>query len=470
MAEEQWVNLPKDSKYEESGITKDRLGPVTVELEFKKSKPMKPWKLKVTPLAGNIEYSRREMGRNPHFKLKSIMSFGVSDATKVLLEECLHLPAAGGNKYKIEVKDGDGKTVGTATELEARRKLYYQVICMKGVTAPSLTDMEDGFWNPAKKYYLKLACPKPQGEMTYYKNIKSANWEGTRGRQDMFKQAKKNYKLKDLHPFCFVVVCSKMIGSSKDVTFKYPFTLWGKLFARGDEELEVTIPGDQALWFDIDDIDDKKDGGQGDWLVSEITFNDGKAAPIQLSRADVTLGPKTGRWHQKIKVKLKADLRYKIKKREGMLEIAVKVVGGFSGGYSDPMANFITIGSAGWEAAYSEAKKVQILIHEVGHKVGMVADGRDRAPAAAPNLYGHIRTGPNSNNKGHSGPHCEKGITYTAATKTWAGTPGCVMFGATSGGGKATPKTFCSDCDNVVRKLDLDARVLDNFKKFVTDY
>jgi hypothetical protein len=471
MALKQWVNLPKDAKFDEPGVTKDRRGPIIMELEFKKADPPKPWKVKVTPEGSdNITYSRKEMGRNKHFKLQNYIAFGVSQDTKVNLDNCVSLPAAGGNTYKIEAQDSSGKAVGSALTLETRRKIYYQVICMKGVTPPSMSGMEDEFWNPAKKYYLKLDAPKPQGEMKHYSNINSDKWDGVRCRKDMFKQCKKAYKLKDLHPFTFVIACSKSIGSTKDITFKHPFTLWGKLFAKNDAEFEVTLPDDQALWFGVDDIDDKKNGGKGIWLQTEVKFNDGKTAPILLDKAAVSLGPKTGRWYQKIKIKVKADLRHKIKARKGKLEISVVTVGGFSGGYSDPMANFITIGSAGWDASYSESKKVQILIHEVGHKVGMVADGKGRSPAAPPNLYGHIRTGAGANNKGHSGPHCEKGMSYNSGTSKWTGTPGCVMFGATSGGGSKTPSTFCSDCEKAVRKLDCDSRVLANFKKFVTSY
>lgn len=471
MALEQWVNLPKEDRFVEKGITKDRLGPVSLVFEFKKAKPMLSWKMKITPVGGdNATYSRTEMGRNKHFKDNRVLSFGISDAKEVLIEENVFLPAAGGNKFKVEAQDSTGKKIGSAVEVETRRKLYYQVICMKDIAPPSMTGLEDTFWDPAKKYYLKLSAPKPKGEMKFYKNIKSDSWSEVGGRRDMFRQAKSGYKLKNLHPFTFVVVCSKMIGSTKDLTFKIPFTLWGKMFKKGDEVLEVTLPGDKALWFGVDDLDDQKNGGKGLWLKSRVKFDDATGAPILLDDADVVLGPATGRWYQKIRVTLKGDLRNQVLWRRGMLELSVLTVGGFSGGYSDPMANFITIGSAGWDAAYSESKKVQILIHEVGHKVGMVADGKGPAPAAPPNLYGHIGTGPNANNKGHQGPHCEKGMTYAAGTGSWTGTPGCVMFGATSGGGHATPKTFCADCEKVVRKLDVDARVLFNFKKFITDY
>ena len=470
MAKEQWVNLPKSSKFTESGITKDRLGPLSMTLEFKKTLPWGMWKLKVTPVGGkNIEYSRKEKGRNKHFKMRKTTAFGVSSAKEVIVNENIYLPAAGGNKFKIEAKDMTGKTIGSAVEVETRRKLYYQVICMKGVTALSTADMEKEYWSPSKGYYLKLHDPQPKGEMKYYSNIKSSNWSGLRGREDMFKQCKKAYKLKNLHPFTFVIACAKRIGRPKDATFKFPLTLYGRFWQNKDAELEVKIPN-KYLWFGVDDIDDKKNGGKGTWLNGHVRFDYGQVAAVWIDQAEVTLGAKTGDWYTKVKIKVKKDLRHIVKTRKGKLILSVKVVAGFSGGYSDPMANFICIGSSGWDTAYSAKKKEQILIHEVGHKVGMVAAGTGRGPDAPPNLYGHIRSGANANNKGHAGPHCEKGVNYNATQKKWSGRPGCVMFGATSCDNHSAPKAFCSDCQKAVRKLDVDARVLSNFTKFVTDY
>jgi hypothetical protein len=470
MAEEQWVNLPKDSKYEESGITKDRLGGLSMKIDFDKSDPPQLWKVKVSPVGSdNIEYSAKEKGRNERFKVRTDFSFGISDELELELEENIFLPAAGGNKFKIETKDGDGKVVGTAVEVETRRKLYYQVICMKGVTAPPMKSMEDEFWNPAKKYYLKLAAPEAEAEMKYHKNIKD-DWSGTAGREDMFKESKKNYGLKKLHPFCFVIVCSNQNASIMDYKFKFPFKLYGKLFKNQDTEIEVELPRGRFLWFDYDDIDDAKNGGRGRWLKRRVQFNDGKAAPIKLDNADVVLGPKSGKFHQKIKVTLKKDLRHLIMTRKGNLELSVRVVAGFSGGYSDPMANFITVCNHAWHKDIPTSERMQTLVHEVGHKVGMVSDGTGIAPDAPPNLYGNFRSGPKENNQGHQGPHCEKGITYNKANDSWTGAPGCVMFGANIGGGNTTPPTFCSDCEKAVRKMDIDARELFNFKKFITDY
>ena len=97
--------------------------------------------------------------------------------------------------------------------------------------------------------------------------------------------------------------------------------------------------------------------------------------------------------------------------------------------------------------------------HEVGHRFGMVAfghrkgiQGYKKLPNGPSTLYGE-----NSgvNDKRHQGPHCEKGANYNNATKVWSGIPGCVMFGANGIGNSHAPKEYCSECEPIVRKLDL---------------
>lgn len=467
---EQWVNLAKDRKYEDKDANFDRLGPITMVLEFEKKKPPKPWKVRVTPEGSdNVKYSRKELGRNQRFKLLNYVSFGLADDANVLLENTVRLPAAGGNKYKIEAKDADGKTVGSPLVVETRRRLFYQVISMKGIAPVPTANMEKEFWSPAKKYYLKLDAPKPAGEMKFYKNIKS-EWEGTAGRRDMFRESKKAYKLKDLHPYTFVLVCNNQVAKNADVKFKYPFKLWGKLFSRKDEVLEIPVPGNKALWFDFDDIDDAKRGGKGTWLRHRVVFDDGKSTPVRLDWANVELGPKTGKWYKKIKVTIPKDLRHKVKARKGHLVLQVKVVKGFSGGYSDPMANFITVCQYAWHKKIDDTARMQTVLHEVGHKVGMVPDGKGIAPNAPPNLYGEIRTGPRANNRGHQGPHCGKGATWNATKQEWSGRPLCIMFGSNASSTHDRKPEFCSDCEEALRKMDIDSRYLGNFKYFVSDY
>ena len=137
------------------------------------------------------------------------------------------------------------------------------------------------------------------------------------------------------------------------------------------------------------------------------------------------------------------------------------------------MISEITVAKIGWWEENNDTKRLQILNHEMGHKLGMVQDGTGRRLDPPPTLYGNIRNGPKANNKDHQGPHCEKGANYAGGQ--WTGTPGCVMFGATAcrdaaGNVALSPSTYCGPCEKIVRKLDLDGRMLRGFKTSISTY
>jgi hypothetical protein len=93
------------------------------------------------------------------------------------------------------------------------------------------------------------------------------------------------------------------------------------------------------------------------------------------------------------------------------------------------------------------------LVHEVGHKVGMVPDGQHLLPKAPTTLYGDTP----HNQQGHQGPHCSLGANYVGGY--WSGAPACVMFGAngafTGNVLNHAPPTFCGECEQALRKMDL---------------
>jgi hypothetical protein len=92
------------------------------------------------------------------------------------------------------------------------------------------------------------------------------------------------------------------------------------------------------------------------------------------------------------------------------------------------------------------------MVHELGHTVGMVANGTGKLPDAVATLY--------TSAKGHVGNHCYNGnadgqARYDSATDSANST--CVMYGATNG-----KSAFCDNCAPAVRKLD----ICDGWSKF----
>jgi hypothetical protein len=124
----------------------------------------------------------------------------------------------------------------------------------------------------------------------------------------------------------------------------------------------------------------------------------------------------------------------------GKIKAKVNVATGFHGGWSFPEKNIIVIATRGWyDTAFSEEKKKAILIHESGHKIGMVPNG----------------TGGLKEQSTHDKVHDPSKSSHCNDTA-------CTMWYTT----KYEKDTFCSVCDKSVRKVDLYSPSLKGFKRF----
>jgi len=101
--------------------------------------------------------------------------------------------------------------------------------------------------------------------------------------------------------------------------------------------------------------------------------------------------------------------------------------------------NLICVCTRSWWRDKTTAYQNQVMIHEIGHQYGMVADGTGTGPDWVTTQY---------DNSGHKGSHCHRGISDRA---DYGGVEGstCVMFGATNG-----INAFCSECAGAVKKQD----------------
>jgi hypothetical protein len=189
------------------------------------------------------------------------------------------------------------------------------------------------------------------------------------------------------------------------------------------------------------------------------TFGGHRLLRIQLQHADM----------QGVKRRVFGQIQGKVRVR-----VIVRTVVGWTFGFSVPGINLIVVADkAEWERC-TDALKDQVLNHELGHKIGMTAQGGKlitfnsenaaNTPNAPASLYGNDHP---ANARQGTGNHCGSGAAWTGAY--WTGTPSCVLFGndRTATGGQ-TPKTYCGDCEPIVRKLDLSNTMV-GFKRCVTD-
>ncbi len=495
----QWVNLRRDDK-DSAGATTNYVGTKDVdkinqveyrlfECSFKKANPAL-FKVRVTPTKGNSgNYQTAEKNRNANFKLRKVGS-SVSTGTKNKLSAKVYFPAAGGCQYKLEAKYG--KTIVESRKtVETWRRIYYQIISMKGVPIAPLADFQNAF----KKYFIDMLEEAPadgKNQLTLRETLfDSDKAAGAANESTIINEAKKYYKIGKFQPNAAVVFFVKNIATYKEIDvvsqLKSVPSYWDALFGDSETVFEVQLKdafgNDAYLWKDLATAKDTVNY----WLrkVSIVTST-GKELSLDHSQVaiddSVFLKQHGGRKYGFSKLKIvvkKSDVGNWFKTEKVFVKLKVRVVKGFSGGYSKTDKNVIFVATRAWwnPSDTPSAKLLYIINHEMGHKLGMVACGDSpppgagfyawidkKSPNAPPKIYGQYYNGSLANNKGHQGPHCEKGATYNAATNVWTGTPGCVMFGATSSSTASSPPDFCADCGKVVTKLDLQGQSLPGLK------
>lgn len=493
----QWVNLEKRNAFVEDDIASlGQLGPCHYEVTFQKAKP-ELYKVRVTARSEPSTYTAQEKARNPRFGVQLKKVRHNAGKKKVRIDADVSLPAAGGNVYVIRTKYKKSEHE-TSEGREAWRRLYYQAVEMKlagpaspaaDVGVPDLTPTENRY----KALYVELKRKGGSGPITFKEYIDIENWTG--GRLFLMRQAKAAYGLRTHEPYAFIAAFVNSIASRKEREFLHTDSpthmLGSRLLNWSEDEITWELPGGSYLWYGLDAADDAANGGKG-WLFrNSCVLVDSSGVEHPVPDANVTVDVTKKRsplgGYNTLRIKVPQSARNVFSSKQVRVEIKLWVVKGFLGGYSEPSYNFITVAKRSWWQENTDAKRIQVLNHELGHKIGMVPEGTvagnelDRGAY----LYGGSRrqtddAGKPIDQQGHQGPHCGKDVNYrvnrTLADGTradWQGTPGCVMFGATScidpvtGRHKPAPETYCPECDRQVKKLDLDGSNLDGFKKSI---
>jgi len=454
MAVEQWINLTKDSKFVADEIPNDkRLGELHYELTFAKA-ILAEYKVKVEPVDA-ATYTADEMNRNLRFTLQHSRVSNNSGKKKLKVDDTITLPAAGGGEFKVKAKLKK-KVVEAEKIFTVRRKLFYQVMQMTGLTASATGSMEQSFWNPGKKYYIKMKREGGVPSVPMIHNLHTNNEH-----HNFITNARAAFSLKSKGECAYAIVFVNYIAEpgrfAQQATV--PVDLGSKLFNRGSGT-EVTIPVDECLWHDIDPADDlaKK------WLIGgTVKFQEAGSTTwrnIPLNPDDFSVDTSSPQYtyggHKKIKIRLETSVGQNwFSRKKGTLRVKLTLMNapGWTNGFAYRDLPLIAIAKKVIWQDQPGNTLAYTLVHEVGHKVGMVPDGQHLLPKAPTTLYGDQPHNQNS----HTGPHCSLGAVYAGGY--WSGAPACVMFGA-NGAWAGTvlnhaPDTFCGECEQALRKMDL---------------
>jgi len=457
----QWVNLPVDPKFvTENGDSTKRFGPASFRVNFSgEDLATFRWRLEKDPGDSDfIDYSPAEQGRNGRFATMVCGAQTNNSQQEATCNDEIQLPAAGDNVYILKAKRGD-EEVKSSNKLTAKRRLYYQLVTMQQVSACGVQDLVDLLWGQSDKFAVQM-IEKDVAEIPLLETIERNAARGeARSKYGLIREVAREYSLGDLHPYSLPIVFVRHIAESIVKKIEFTETLPPLSLPSGTPSpLKIHLKErgrTRYLWQELVPEEDAMNGGLGNWFRGgsvELVSGESQEQPRTIERDQIICwgpdkGPLGGKSH--VMIEFDSDFHRRHVGSQVRVTLDLKLVQTFLGGYCPASAHMIVMATrSNWKDLLPDDSTAvtAALIHEMGHKLGMVASGSCLSPDRPGGFY------PTGKYAGctHRGNHCETGATYQS-DGYWSGEPQCVMFGD-----DRAPKTnFCSDCKPAVRKLDL---------------
>jgi len=437
---EQLVNLPAEDKWVDGKKVKnkDRLSnKPRIKVKFDKA-GTHPFKIKLVPAGTNTVYTGDEKFRNNNFTFDSLeKEYTTGPDGTVILSGSLSLTAAGNDIYSLSAKDNNGNTVTSSGKIKTVRFFYLVEIKMNGLR--SVAGNLKGLIKEFLSNYIKIS-KLSHVFMDHMENISTSD------NSTFESKARIAYNTSDginKKPYCIAVAYTDHLAvknPSKE-QFKYNVRV-------GPGASPVTIPiqgrgltdpaiESRCLWNNLVTGED--------WFVScKFVYTDllhFSLPPVDIpkDKCKILLTIPPG-GYEKVSISVNH-----IPVGEGNIKLIVNWVDRMRAGMEFPGGNLICVCTRAWWQNENTKSQNQTMIHEMGHKVGMVASGAGKLPEKVATYYDDL--------KGHKGPHCYFGnpdyqARYDSATDR--NRSRCVMYGETNG-----ISSFCSNCKKALRKLDI---------------
>jgi len=473
----QWVNLPKNDAFVEDDIkSTERLGKIKFKGKFK-TNDLANFKIKLIAEGDkNVNYSIDEILRlNTYRNSPQALPAQLSDdSTEIIYDQEFDLPAAGGNKYKIEAKYKD-KVVVSSSIVVAARKMFYEVISMPGVNAPNKATIESELDKVFNVSDINISCKEVGSRSDTISKIKTI--ESDADYQQVINELKSKLTSTDHNPYVIPITFVDYIASYKEIDIEQDIEIGLKqklLSFIGRENIETTVKikdksgQNHYLYYNmVDEMDKDKL-----WLQT-CEIIDTKGRVVGTISRDSILSQDLS----EIKFKVSTELSNFLSSKKGTIKLKVRVLDSVSNGFAwkgcivVALKRLLDINGNRTDKQLNDY--FETIKHEFGHVFKQASTGdcdtatnpgpdiqefiTESSPDSHDNLYGqyHKDCGDQTNNYGHQGPHCKTGMTYTAATQSWKSNPGknpCIMFGSS---GLGTRSVFCDDCKKTLRKVDI---------------
>jgi hypothetical protein len=444
----QIVNLPSKDQWVDGTIVtnKDRLSEYPrIKVTFNKKGTHLYW-LKFEPGADNTKYSPAEIKRNKlKFSSTEDEVQGVTGPDGIdIIANRMHIAVSGNDVYKVSAsKDKGGIGIKSTGNIKTTRSFYINEVKMTGLT--SVTSDISSFIKEFTDNYIEM-IQLPFVQMDHIENINPLHSSEIRAFENKVNKAFLNSEGNKKSPYCVAIAYTDQLAIKLE-----NFEKKTDLVEVGPEStpIKILIEKDgenKCLWHNIVSTED--------WYVSCVFVKqngDPNKDAKTIEESEITLiAPDSKKPHEYTSVSIDVT---KLKKAKGNIHLKVNCVDWMAGGVSVGGGHTIAVCTRGFWENVSDAMQNHILIHEMGHKVGMVADGVGKSPDKVDTYYDK------NDAPTHIGGHCHFGIpdsnnpfdkddkfpNYDNAK--------CVMFGAT----KKENIKFCENCRPAIRKVDISS-------------
>jgi hypothetical protein len=436
----QFVNLDRDQKWvDNTSVTSlGRLGhkpKIYVEFDLP---GVSEFTLKAIPDGGNTVYTDDEKTRNTLFKFIEEEKTYQTESTGKLIISDAFLNVGGENTFHFEVKDTQGTTLQTK-QLKTLRKMFVQEIKMTGDAGKSASSSLNTVVAEYKKQGFVVET-LPEKTMPEMENIDVSDSESYKS---AVKTAYQSSDGKKKEPFTLVV------GYTSHLAVKTTGRQLSKVDVPvGPESPSIVIsvagPGKTNPAIKKKYLWQKIVTGEG-WFESAKFVDSTSGAETTIDEKYCKAIPYSSTSPNK-SYKVKIDVS-KLPCGVGTITLTLTWVDRMRAGLAFGGTNLICVCTKGWWKDKSGERQNEVIIHEMGHKIGMVPGGTGKLPDKTDTFY--------DKSKGHVGTHCHHGIP-AGQTRYDGAADGalsdCVMYGATN-----SHSAFCEHCTVAAKKQDINA-------------
>lgn len=432
-----FVNLPRHAKWVDNTTVAniDRLTQKTrVKVRFNQP-GSHAFKVKYI-FGANAAYTAAEKGRNSKFtrqeQEKSYTTNG--DGTKII-DADFFVTAAGRDAYKLVAEDTYGTPlVHSAGTVKTRRLIYLQELRMQGLT--SIASDLDALTSEYNRHGITLV-QLTSATTRHIPNIGNDADMATLRNQSRTAYVRSTAPGKE--PFVIAIAYTDQLAVKNT---NQPVPKDNVAVGPGKPAVSIPIVGSglrrgdgvnpRYLWKNIVP-------GEG-WFVSAQYLANGAApaAAVSIPVEKCTAVPESSAKPDMCRV-VRIDVTG-LPAGRGRITLRVNWVDRMRAGLA-ASGNLVIACTRGWWEDETTASQNEVLVHEIGHHVQMVADGTGTAPDRVATQYTY---------KGHVGSHCHHPLPVQDSYARSTGQ--CVMFGSTNG-----HSAFCTNCAPAVRKADVSS-------------